>query len=210
MANFRLKDKTVLDIGCASGALLYLLKAQQAKEVIGIDSAEYPVSFGKEKYGLDLRSVALEAAQLPGSYFDLITLIDVIEHVEDLNTFLSELGRVIKPGGYIFIITPNYLAYEFAGRQWTCLFKDFEHLQYFCEQSLNQVCEMFGWRLLKWWTDTVPFRTYEYPRLYKFGLHRVLHPSLAFKNRIRENRYNWAARKQNVVGGSLNAVLQAS
>ncbi|HXD31069.1 MAG TPA: class I SAM-dependent methyltransferase [Pyrinomonadaceae bacterium] len=209
VSHFKLKGKTVLDIGCASGALLYLLREQQAKEVIGLDSAEYPVSFGIENYGLDLRSVALESAQLPDSYFDLITLIDVIEHVENLNTFLDQLNRVIKPGGHVFIITPNYSAYALAGRQWSCLSKDFEHLQYFCEESLHRICSRFRWLLLKSWTDSVPFRIHEYPRLYKFGFHRLLHPSLALRNRISENRYKRAVKKQMFAGGSLNAVLRA-
>jgi 2-polyprenyl-3-methyl-5-hydroxy-6-metoxy-1,4-benzoquinol methylase len=207
--NFNLRRKTVLDIGCASGALLYLLREHHTEEVVGIDSAEYPVSFGIERYGLDLRCSALEDSCLPDAHFDLITLIDVIEHAEDINTFLLQLRRVLKPGGHIFIITPNYSAHAFTGKKWACLFKDFEHLQYFCEQSLNQICARLGWSLLKCWSDSVPFKIHEYPRLYESGIHRLLHPSVAFRNRISENRYNLAAKKQTLLGGSLNAVLRA-
>jgi 2-polyprenyl-3-methyl-5-hydroxy-6-metoxy-1,4-benzoquinol methylase len=208
LANFDIEDKTVLDVGCASGALLYLLRERRTREVVGIDSAEYPISFGVAHYGLDLRCSALETAQLPGAYFDLITLIDVIEHVEDINTFLGELRRVLKPGGQIFIITPNYLAYALARHQWMCLYKDFEHLQYFSEQSLRSICARMGWSINKCWTDSGPFRIYEYPRLYRVGLHRLLHPQVALRNGLAERKFKRAASLQSPIGANLNAILR--
>jgi SAM-dependent methyltransferase len=208
VANFDLQGKTVLDVGCASGALLCLLREHKTKEVIGIDSAEYPVSFGIEHYGLDLRRATLEQAQLPSASFDLVTLIDLIEHVEDLHNFLREVRRVLKPAGNIFIITPNYLAYSFARNRWTCLYKDFEHLQYFGEQSLREVCGQIGWSLMKCWTDSAPFRTYEYPRLYKHGVHRLLHPGVSVRNGIAQFRYKRAAANQPLLGVNLNAIIR--
>ena len=204
-----LSGKKVLDVGCASGALLYLMRERCAGELVGIDSAEYPIAFGVEHYGIDLRCSDLEKAQLPEAHFDLITLIDVIEHVEGINTFMAELRRVLKPGGHIFIITPNYSAYSFARHEWTCLYKDFEHLQYFSEQSLGEVSRSVGIRLLKTWTDSVPFRVFEYPQLYKSGVHRLLHPRVATRNRIAEMRYQRALSTQPIAGASMNVILQA-
>lgn len=208
IAHLDLAGKAVLDVGCASGALLYLLRERHARELVGIDSAEYPIGFGIEHYGLDLRCTALEQAQLPNAHFDLITLIDVIEHVEDVNSFMAELRRVLKPGGNVFIITPNYLALSLARDEWTCLYKDFEHLQYFSEQSLREVCRSVGIRILKSWTDSVPFRVFEYPRLYKSGAHRLLHPRVATRNSIAEMRFRRAYSTQPMTGASMNVVLQ--
>ncbi|MCU1265063.1 MAG: hypothetical protein JWM21_1381 [Acidobacteria bacterium] len=203
-----ISGKRVLDIGCASGALLYLMRECGAGEVVGIDSAAYPIAFGIENYGLDLRCSDLENARLPDAHFDLITLIDVIEHVENLPSLLSELRRVLRPGGHVFIVTPNYLGYFLARDKWTCLYKDFEHLQYFSEQSLREVFRSVGIRLLKFWTESVPFRTFGYPHLYRSGIHRLLHPLVAAKNTLAQTRYKRAMATQLYAGSNLIAVLQ--
>jgi 2-polyprenyl-3-methyl-5-hydroxy-6-metoxy-1,4-benzoquinol methylase len=205
-----LSGKSVLDIGCASGALLYLMRECGAREVVGIDSAAYPIAFGVDNYGLDLRCTDLENAMLPDAHFDLITLIDVIEHVENLHSFLTELRRVLKPSGYLLIITPNYLSYFLARDQWTCLYKDFEHLQYFSEQSLREVFRSTGIRIMKSWTDSVPFRMFQYPRIYENGVHRLLHPRVATKNGIAEMRYQRALSRHHMAGASMNVILKAN
>lgn len=204
-----LEGKAVLDVGCASGALLCLLRQRRASELVGIDSAEYPIAFGIEHYALDLRCSSLETAQLPSAHFDLVTLIDVIEHVENLNSFMVEVRRVLKPGGHLFIITPNYLSYSLARQDWSCLYKDFEHLQYFSEQSLREVCASVGIRLLKSWSDSIPFRTLEYPHLYKSGVHRLLHPWVAAQNSLAQIRYRQAVATQAWAGSNLIAILRA-
>jgi len=210
ISNFDVAGKTVLDVGCASGALLYMLKKHETKEVVGIDSAEYPVSFGVEHYGLDLRPVALESANLPDAYFDLITLIDVIEHIEDINAFLIELRRVLKPGGNIFIITPNYQAYQLARAKWICLFKDFEHLQYLTRKSLEVIGKEHNLHLVRSWTDSVPFMIEQYVRLHRYRLHLLSQPKIAAMNALAKLRFNLAGSDKRSVGLNLNAVLKAS
>jgi 2-polyprenyl-3-methyl-5-hydroxy-6-metoxy-1,4-benzoquinol methylase len=208
VANFDVAGKTVLDVGCASGALLCLLRGRKAKEVVGIDTAEYPVSFGVKQYGLDLRLVALERAGLPDAYFDLITLIDVIEHVENLKAFLTELRRVLKPGGSIFIITPNYQAYQLARAKWICLYKDFEHLQYLTRKSLGVVCNEHNLHLVKCWTDSLPFMAEQYSRLRSHRAHRLSQPNVALMNAWAKIRFNLAGSDKPSLGLSLNAVVK--
>ena len=55
VAEFDIRNKSILDIGCASGALLQLLKEHQPAKLVGIDLAEHPVVYGRFRYGLDLR-----------------------------------------------------------------------------------------------------------------------------------------------------------
>jgi 2-polyprenyl-3-methyl-5-hydroxy-6-metoxy-1,4-benzoquinol methylase len=208
IANFDLTGKTVLDVGCASGALLYLLKEQATKEVVGIDSAEYPVSFGVKQYNLDLRPVTLEKARLPDNYFDLITLIDVIEHVEDLKAFMIELRRVLKPGGSVFVITPNYQAYQLAGAKWICLFKDFEHLQYFTKTSLTTLGEEHNLELVKCWTDASPFMTEQYARIRSHHVHQLSQPKTAVMNAWAKIRFSLAGSEKPSLGLNLNAILK--
>lgn len=208
ITNFDLTGKTVLDVGCASGALLYLLREQGTKEVVGIDSAEYPVSFGVKQYGLDLRPVTLENARLPEASFDLITLIDVIEHVEDLKAFMIELRRVLKPGGSVFIITPNYQAYQLARARWICLSKDFEHLQYFTRQSLGTLGKEHNLNLVKYWTDSLPYLTEQYSKLHSHRVHRLSQPRTAAMNALLKVRFYLAGSGKPSFGLNLNAVLE--
>jgi 2-polyprenyl-3-methyl-5-hydroxy-6-metoxy-1,4-benzoquinol methylase len=182
VSNLEIKDKTVLDVGCASGALLQALRSSGPRELIGVDSAEYPVSFGKANYNLDLRCETIESADLADEYFDLITMIDVIEHVEDLKAFLSNVRRILKPAGAVFVSTPNYDSYYLARDDWSCLYQDFEHLQYFSKQSLSSLFSGFGMEMVKCWNNSLPFRLREYPILHRYALHQVLHPGIAFKN----------------------------
>lgn len=206
-SNLEIENKVILDIGCASGALLQVLRRHHPKELIGVDTSDYPVTFGKTRYGLDLRCESLHSAAFANNYFDLITAIDTIEHVEDLTSFLSELRRVLKPDGSVFLITPNFLAYELARDEWTCLYKDFEHLQYLSPRSLIELCRSTGLKLQKAWTDTQPFRVFEYPRLYKNRLHAFFYPHVAVRNGLARYKYQRAVKVQPHLGANFNLVL---
>ncbi|HEY6119624.1 MAG TPA: class I SAM-dependent methyltransferase [Pyrinomonadaceae bacterium] len=207
VSNFNLKDLTILDVGCASGALLQSLRKHHPREVIGLDSAAYPVSVGVSKYGLDLRCETLESASFTDKYFDLITLIDVVEHLENLSTFLTELRRVLKPNGKVFVSTPNYASYSLARNEWACLYRDFEHLQYFSPRSIRGLCERGSFQIEKEWTDSQPIRTLEYPRVYRHHLHVVLHPCIALRNTRAKFRYAKASDQRHDLGLNLKFIL---
>ncbi|MGH9967623.1 MAG: methyltransferase domain-containing protein [Pyrinomonadaceae bacterium] len=194
-SNLVIEGKVILDVGCASGALLQALSKHSPKELIGVDTAECPVEFGKSKYHLDLRCETLESARFPDQYFDLVTLIDVIEHIEDLRAFVSELGRVAKPGGHVFVSTPNYFAYRLAKNEWSCLHQDFEHLQYFSPESLSRLFGKPGFEIGKCWQDSLPFRIREYPSLRRYRAHQVIHPGTALMN-------GWLKMKFRLLGNS--------
>jgi len=206
ISNLDLTDKVILDIGCASGALLQSLKSNGPGELIGIDSAAYPVSFGRAKYNLDLRCETIESANLADDYFDLITMIDVVEHVENLKAFCSAVRRVLKPGGAVFVCTPNYDSYQLAKTNWSCLYQDFEHLQYFNKRSLNALFAAVGLQMLKCWNNSLPFRLQEYPTLHRYYLHQIFHPRTALKNGWIKLNHRWAQNADSA-GLILNAIF---
>jgi SAM-dependent methyltransferase len=90
--------RTVLDAGCGSGKGLDLLAAN-AREVRGQDLDE---RLGREGVFIG----PLEA--IPSCSFEVVTSIDVIEHVEDVRGFLENLRRIATVG--IFLTTPNWTA----------------------------------------------------------------------------------------------------
>ncbi len=210
LENFELQGKCVLDVGCASGTLLCALRASDPAELVGIDTAEYPIGFGRERYGLDLRCTTLDAAMFPPSSFDLITLVDVIEHVEDLPKLIVQLRRALKPEGRIFLMTPNFAAYSLARSAWSSLYTSFEHLHYLSPASLAYLCRQSGLRLVKYWTSDQPFELRRYPKLCNFGLQRVVHPLVAATNFYYKLRYSTTAARRPDIGACLYAILQGN
>ncbi|WOI56326.1 bifunctional 2-polyprenyl-6-hydroxyphenol methylase/3-demethylubiquinol 3-O-methyltransferase UbiG [Palleronia sp. LCG004] len=103
--------KRVLDLGCAGGFMAEAL-AQRGAEVTGIDPAEKAIEAARahaEQSGLSIRYEVGTGEKLPhedGS-FDAIVCVDVLEHVADLGEVLSQVARVLKPGGIFFYDTIN-------------------------------------------------------------------------------------------------------
>lgn len=98
----------LLDIGCGTGATMDNLR--QYGEVQGIDLATIPLSFSRRR-GHN-RTMCASATALPfadGS-FDLITALDVIEHLDDDVKGLSEIRRTLKPGAPAVIYVPAFQA----------------------------------------------------------------------------------------------------
>lgn len=98
----------LLDIGCGTGATMDHLR--RFGEVQGIDLAMIPLSFSRRR-GHD-RTMCASATELPfaDETFDLITALDVIEHLDDDVKALSEIRRTLKPGAPAVIYVPAFMA----------------------------------------------------------------------------------------------------
>ncbi|MBN8218117.1 MAG: class I SAM-dependent methyltransferase [Spirochaetes bacterium] len=101
----KLAGRRVLDIGCGFAGTLRLLKALGA-EVQGIEPSAACARFDREVLGLPVHEGFLESFP-SGNRFDLITLFDVIEHVEDPAQTLRRAGAHLAEGGTLFFTTPH-------------------------------------------------------------------------------------------------------
>lgn len=108
-----------LDVGCGGGLLCEPL-ARQGFAVTGLDAAPENVAVATAhaaEMGLTIDYVASSAealaATMPGS-FHLITCLEVIEHVADLDAFLAALERLLAPGGLLIFSTPNRTPQSYA------------------------------------------------------------------------------------------------
>jgi 2-polyprenyl-6-hydroxyphenyl methylase/3-demethylubiquinone-9 3-methyltransferase len=107
-----LAGKTVLDVGCGGGILSEAMAARGAK-VTGIDLAEKPLKVaeihllesGRE---VEYRATSAEALALerPGHY-DVVTCMELLEHVPDPAATVRACGDLVKPGGWVFFATIN-------------------------------------------------------------------------------------------------------
>lgn len=109
----------VLDVGCGTGYGSAIL-ASKGRHVVGIDVSEQAVSRAQASHQRDdLEFTVMSATELdfPTASFDAAYSIQVIEHVEDVKRHLSEVVRVLRPGGRFVVATPNRLTYSPNGLQ---------------------------------------------------------------------------------------------
>ena len=103
-----LEGKTALDVGCGAGLLCEPLARLGAK-VTGIDASEDVIAVAREHaaaMGLAIDYRAGDVQDLEGQY-DLITSLEVIEHVAEPAAFLRALAKRLAPGGLLILSTPN-------------------------------------------------------------------------------------------------------
>src|SRR3954469_24743088 len=103
-----LEGKTALDVGCGAGLLAEPLARLGAK-VTGIDASEELIAVARDHaaaMGLDIDYRAGDVEALEGQ-FDLITCMEVIEHVADPAAFVVAVARRLTPDGLLVMSTPN-------------------------------------------------------------------------------------------------------
>jgi len=76
-------------------------------EVEGLDVAAFAAGFARRRYGLNVQCTTLEQAQYPDDRFDFVVQKDVLEHVLRPRDHLRETHRIMRPGGTLWLITPN-------------------------------------------------------------------------------------------------------
>ena len=97
----------ILDVGCGTGANLLMLSKYGDAE--GVDVSEDALAFCRER---GLESVKLGAAEeLPydDGTFDLVTALDVVEHMDNDLAGLREMRRVLRPGGRVLLFVPTFM-----------------------------------------------------------------------------------------------------
>jgi 2-polyprenyl-6-hydroxyphenyl methylase/3-demethylubiquinone-9 3-methyltransferase len=103
-----LDGRTALDVGCGAGLLAEPL-ARLGATVTGLDAAPELIAVAREHaagQGLEIDYRAGELEGLEGQ-FDLVTCMEVIEHVADPAAFVRALARHLTPGGLLIMSTPN-------------------------------------------------------------------------------------------------------
>ncbi|MDD5589694.1 MAG: class I SAM-dependent methyltransferase [Candidatus Portnoybacteria bacterium] len=106
------KDKIVLDVACGTGYGSAMIKEAGAKKVFGVDHSAEAISHARENYAKEgVEFICGSAARLDfgDNYFDMVVSFETIEHLDasTRDAYLSEIGRVLEPGGIFIISTPN-------------------------------------------------------------------------------------------------------
>jgi SAM-dependent methyltransferase len=142
--NFLDKTTRILDIGCASGLLLALLRQEGFSSVQGIDPSAQAVR-NAQRYGLDARTGSLEC--LPGDLgeFDLVIMSHVLEHVLHTPTVLAQVTNLLAPGGQVYIEVPDASRYgEYLVEPFNEI--NLEHINHFSLGHLSALLAAQGYR----------------------------------------------------------------
>ncbi len=138
-ANVSRRDGDVLDIGCGAGNMIHHLS--RYGRVKGVDVDARPVAMAQAR-GYDVRQGDItRAIPFPDASFDLVTALDVIEHVDEDEAIIHEAFRVLRPGGILTISTPAF--------QWLWSYNDVlnGHKHRYTPKELRERVERAGFRV---------------------------------------------------------------
>jgi len=184
----------LLDCGAATGFLMEVARSL-GMEAYGIELSEFGAgrivdSFGAERVFCGPFDEA-RFEEIESDFFDVITMIDFLEHVRDPLATLSRAHRLLRPGGQLVILTPNAASWSrrLMGLRW--LHFKVEHLHYFGPGGLSRSLQRTGFSVVRigraWKMMNLHYLTHQVVRY----PHPILTPILGSVHRISP----WGLRK---------------
>ena len=145
----------LLEVGSGPGFLLDALARASDWEVEGVELSSFGARYARERFGLTVRHGTLEEAGFAADRFDFVIQKDLLEHVGHPRRHLEETRRVMRPGGRLWLITPNGEAdvrplAAAAGLGAEALpVLDQGHLSFFTQPQLLRLAADAGFRCLR-------------------------------------------------------------
>jgi len=140
------KGGKLLDIGCANGFFLDEAR-RRGWEVDGIEVSSWAVEYARKKLNLNVREGFIEKELFPDDFFDVIVMLDVLEHLPDPKSVLIEARRILKGDGILYISTPNIssLVSKILRAKWWGINKF--HLYYFSKHTFEKMLDACGFKV---------------------------------------------------------------
>lgn len=145
----QLKNKgKILDIGCAVGYFLEVAK-ENGWKIYGIELSEFARNSAKERLRAEIYPT-IDESPFPKDHFDAITAFEIIEHMQDPDSFVKKIYSLLMPGGILSVSTPNLQNGKTFKNftDWNCLTPP-EHLFFFDQKTITVILEKNGFEVLE-------------------------------------------------------------
>jgi SAM-dependent methyltransferase len=153
-----LADKRWLDYGCGAGGLVRYAKQKAGADCVGFDTGGF--TDRARARGIPILSES-SLATMQGQ-FDIVTMVEVIEHVADPITLLQSIAALLRRGGLLFLTTGNALPQLKSFLTWAYVVPEI-HISYFTPRSLEIAYEKAGLTPVqggygRGWNDIIQFK----------------------------------------------------
>lgn len=173
------REFNVLDIGCASGSFLNAAKKITNWNLKGIEPSKTMVEFGITNYGLDINQGVFMENSFPNDKFDMITLWDVLEHVNHPDKLLYDIAKKLKINGFLIINVPNLNTITARMMKYSWPFYLAVHIHYFKNNTLKKLLANYQLQVI-----------YQKPYFQKLGFGYVLYRAAnSFYEKIEYNKF---------------------
>jgi 2-polyprenyl-3-methyl-5-hydroxy-6-metoxy-1,4-benzoquinol methylase len=147
----KIKQKgKVLEIGCGNGFFLKLFK-DCGYDCTGIEPSPKAFNYAKEYNTLNVINGFLEENTFEKESFDIVLLMDVIEHLYSPNDIIKLCNKILKEGGILVILTGNVnsLNSRLWGSKWYYLYS-WEHISFFNKTSISKLLNIQNFKILQY------------------------------------------------------------
>lgn len=139
----------LLDVGCARGLFLSNFVDKRSFEFLGIEPRRWICERAAKRLGNRVFCGTLKEAHLPDAHFDVVTMINLIEHLPSPKDALLEVNRIMKPGALLMVETPDaggFLTWIMGGRWFP--FLESEHNYFFTKATINDLLSKTGFKIV--------------------------------------------------------------
>ncbi len=147
LSKYGKNNGSLFDIGAATGFFLKLAKDRGFK-VSGVEMSDHAASMARSK-GIDVATGDLMSLNLDSNSYDVVTMLDVLEHMSDPFVELREVKRILKPNGLVVINSPDgqSLLAKILKTNWHLVLPP-EHLFYFSQKNLAMFMKKNGFSVI--------------------------------------------------------------
>lgn len=144
-----------LDFGCGQGDFTYMI-SKYCSSIYGIDCSGIAINKAKSNYPAIDFSILDASDRLPydDQSFDTVFMIDVLEHILDIETLLEEINRILKPKGHLLITTSQLTPLKLIIIALVFLDKYFyptsPHIRYFTKRNFSDIIRKKGFHLIRY------------------------------------------------------------
>lgn len=178
-----------LDIGTNMG---FFLRNARNREwhLYGIEPSPPLSKIAKIYFGLNVKTAFLEDAGLENNFFDVVTMTDVFEHITEPGKILTEIHRILKRDGILFIKVPNvfFNLFKFHVAKITGklknydLFDSYEHVVHYSYKTLRSMLKKYGFTTIK----TFVGKPIQIPVWHNYVGHYYQYPSPWFLDPVKQ------------------------